>query len=113
MPQMTSSLRPHSRYAEHVCGLRVFWIRDLADNLATEMKGAAADAGSWAVFSGPRDEFDGKGVCGSPEGIHGIVERGREQADNDAPKPSMQSFHPKPAGARLYANALEQTLQGR
>ncbi|MER6385436.1 SGNH/GDSL hydrolase family protein [Streptomyces sp. NPDC001250] len=89
------------------------WIRSVADTLATEMKGATQDAGSWAAFSDPRDEFDGKGVCGNPESIHGIVETGREQADNDAPAPSMQSFHPKPAGARLYADALEQTLQGK
>ncbi|MFJ7077670.1 hypothetical protein [Streptomyces sp. NPDC098781] len=89
------------------------WVRTLADNLATEMKGATEDAGSWAAFSDPRDEFDGKAICGSPEGIHGIVETGREQADNESPVPSMQSFHPKPAGARLYADALEHTLQGK
>jgi hypothetical protein len=89
-----------------------YWVRNLADTLATEMKGATQDAGPWAVFSDPRDEFDGKGVCGNPENIHGIVVTGREQADNDAPAPSMQSFHRKPAGARLYADALEQTLQG-
>ncbi|MDX3388252.1 hypothetical protein PV682_43480 [Streptomyces niveiscabiei] len=89
------------------------WVRTLSDNLATEMKGAASDAGTWAVFSDPRDEFDGKAICGSPESIHGIVMTGRENADNDAPAPSMQSFHPKPAGARLYADALEQTLQGK
>ncbi|MEU8591292.1 hypothetical protein AB0C59_30460 [Streptomyces sp. NPDC048664] len=89
------------------------WIHTVADTLATEMKAATQDAGSWAVFSDPRDEFDGKGSCGNPESIHGIVETGREQADSDAPAPSMQSFHPKPTGARLYADALEQTLQGK
>ncbi|MGH4035221.1 SGNH/GDSL hydrolase family protein [Actinomycetota bacterium Odt1-20B] len=89
------------------------WVRTLADTLTTEMNGATQDAGSWAVFSDPRDEFDGKAICGNPESIHGIVETGREQADNDAPAPSMQSFHPKPAGARLYADALEHTLQGK
>lgn len=87
------------------------WIRTVADTLATEMNGATQDAGSWAVFSDPRDEFDGKGVSGNPENIHGIVETGREHADKDAPNPSMQSFHPNPAGARLYADALEHTLQ--
>ncbi|MFE3187117.1 SGNH/GDSL hydrolase family protein [Streptomyces violascens] len=89
------------------------WIRDLADNLATEMKGATQDAGPWSVFFDPRDNFDGKAICGAPESIHGIVEQGREQADNDAPAPSMQSFHPKPAGARLYADTLEQTLRAK
>ncbi|MER5727873.1 SGNH/GDSL hydrolase family protein [Streptomyces sp. NPDC002138] len=89
------------------------WVRSLADTLATEMKGATQDSGSWAVFSDPRSNFDAKAICGGPEGIHGIVMTGRERADNDPPLPSMQSFHPKPAGARLYADALEQTLQGK
>ncbi|WP_234376993.1 RNaseH domain-containing protein [Streptomyces sp. TP-A0356] len=74
------------------------WVRTLADGLATDMKGATQDAGSWAVFSDPRDDFDGKAVCGDPESIHGIVVTGREQADHDAPSPSMRSFHPKPQG---------------
>lgn len=87
------------------------WVRSLADTLATEMKGATQDAGAWAVFSDPRNTFDGKAACGDPEGIHALVETGREQADNEAPNPSMQSFHPKPAGARLYADTLEQTLR--
>ncbi|MFI8933320.1 hypothetical protein ACIG3E_37355 [Streptomyces sp. NPDC053474] len=85
----------------------------VADTLATEMKGAASDAGSWAFFSDPRDEFAGKAICGAPETVHGIVMTGRSQADNDPPAPSMQSFHPKPAGARLYADSLEHTLQGK
>ncbi|MFH8409587.1 SGNH/GDSL hydrolase family protein [Streptomyces sp. NPDC018019] len=89
------------------------WLNVMADNLAAEMKGAAQDAGSWAVFSDPRDEFDGKTICGSPETVHGIVMTGRSKADADLPNASMQSFHPKPAGARLYADSLEHTLQGK
>ncbi|MDC0773043.1 GDSL-type esterase/lipase family protein [Streptomyces sp. HD] len=88
------------------------WVRSLADNLATEMKGATQDAGSWVVFSDPRDRFDGKAACGSPETINAIVENGREKADEEFPNASMQSFHPKIAGARLYADNLEQTLRG-
>ncbi|KOU80755.1 hypothetical protein ADK94_28275 [Streptomyces sp. XY593] len=89
------------------------WVRTVADTLATEMKGAAQDVGSWAVFSDPRGTFDTKAICGSPETVHGIVMTGREQADEELPKPSMQSFHPKPAGARIYADTLEQTLSGK
>ncbi|MEU7108714.1 hypothetical protein ABZ951_27255 [Streptomyces sp. NPDC046215] len=44
--------------------------------------------------------------------MHGIVTSGRPQADGDSPT-SMQSFHPKPAGARLYADSLEHTLAGK
>ncbi|MFE9931272.1 SGNH/GDSL hydrolase family protein [Streptomyces sp. NPDC005533] len=89
------------------------WIRTVADTLADEMKGATQDAGTWTVFSDPRKNFDTKAICGSPETIHGIVATGREQADADLPNPSMQSFHPKPAGARIYADTLEQTLNGK
>ena len=88
------------------------WVVTLGNTLDAEMEGAAEDAGSWAVFSDPRDEFVGQGICGDPESIHGIVETGREQVDAEAPLPSMQSFHPKPVGASLYANSLEHTLQG-
>ncbi|MBO3681916.1 hypothetical protein [Streptomyces sp. NEAU-YJ-81] len=52
-----------------------------------------------------------KSVCGDPESVHGVVISGQAQADNDLPKPSIQSFHPKPAGARLYADSLEKTLK--
>ncbi|MDH6126021.1 hypothetical protein P3T39_002978 [Kitasatospora sp. GP82] len=38
---------------------------------------------------------------------------GFAKADNELPNPSMKSFHPKTAGARLYANVLERTLQGK
>ncbi|MFI7409026.1 GDSL-type esterase/lipase family protein [Streptomyces sp. NPDC049627] len=88
------------------------FINKVADVLADEMKGAAADAGAYAVFSDPRDEFAGKAICGDPESVHGIVMNGRSEADADGPAPSMQSFHPKPAGARLYADSLEHTLRG-
>lgn len=97
------------------------WLNELADTLANEMQGAVADANSKydtkAVFSDPRDEFAGKAICGDPETVHGIVLSGHSKADNrDAEwlpgnvAPSMKSFHPKVAGARLYADALEHTL---
>lgn len=92
------------------------WLNTVADTLATEMKGAVDDAnskyGAKSVFSDPRAAFAGKAICGDPESVHGIVMTGRSQADNDVPAPSMQSFHPKPAGARLYADSLESTLKG-
>ncbi|MFF7747956.1 hypothetical protein ACFZCP_01635 [Streptomyces sp. NPDC007971] len=88
------------------------WVRTVADNLATEMKGAAEeDGGTWAVFADPRDNFDGKAACGSPETINALVENGREKADSESPNPSMQSLHPKIAGARIYADTLEQKLR--
>ncbi|MFD8691829.1 SGNH/GDSL hydrolase family protein [Streptomyces sp. NPDC059651] len=97
------------------------WLNDLADLLVTEMQGAVSDANSQysanAVFSDPRDEFAGKAICGDPETVHGIVLSGHAKADNrdwdwlpGNLKPSMKSFHPKIAGARLYADALQNSL---
>lgn len=89
------------------------WLNSLAGTLATEMQGAVSDAnsqyGANAVFSDPRDEFAGKAICGDPEDVHGVVMTGHSQADS-SPQ-SMKSFHPKISGARLYADALEHTLQ--
>ncbi|MEU5345657.1 NocE [Streptomyces sp. NPDC020766] len=99
------------------------WLNEMADNVATEMKGAVADANSRynanAVFSDPRDEFAGKAICGDPETIHGVVLSGHSKADNrdvdwlpGNVAPSMKSFHPKVAGARVFADSLEHTLAG-
>ncbi|MFF4761079.1 SGNH/GDSL hydrolase family protein [Streptomyces sp. NPDC001292] len=90
------------------------WLNEMADVVATEMKGAVDDANRLynanAVFSDPRDEFAGKAVCGDPESVHGLVLSNHSKAD-DSPH-SMKSFHPKVAGAGLYAVALEHTLAG-
>lgn len=99
------------------------WLNEMADDVAGEMAGAVADANSQysvnAVFSDPRDEFAGKAICGDPESIHGIVLSGHSRADNRDVEwlpgnvaPSMKSFHPKVAGARLFADSLEHTLAG-
>lgn len=90
------------------------WLNQLADVVATEMAGAVDDAnryhGTDAVFSDPRDEFAGKGICGDPEGLHGIILTGHSEADSHPV--SMKSFHPTVLGARLYADSLEATLNG-
>ncbi|MEU7056895.1 SGNH/GDSL hydrolase family protein [Streptomyces sp. NPDC046197] len=99
------------------------WLNSMADTVATEMKGAVDDANAQynanAVFSDPRDEFAGKAICGDPEDVNGIVLSGHSKADNRDWKwlpgnvaPSMKSFHPKIAGAGLYALALQHTLAG-
>ncbi|MFE2974176.1 GDSL-type esterase/lipase family protein [Streptomyces sp. NPDC059258] len=85
------------------------WLNgEVAPKLSQEMKAAATSVG--ATFVDPTPDFQGKAICGDPESIHGIVTDGRSEADNDAPSPSMKSFHPKISGARLYANALERAL---
>ncbi|WP_051795863.1 SGNH/GDSL hydrolase family protein [Streptomyces sp. NRRL S-87] len=90
------------------------WLTKVADTLAAEMKGATQDAGTWAVFSDPRDEFGNNTICGNPETVHNIVKTGLSKADNTGVlEVGMASFHPKPAGARRYADSLEHTLQGK
>lgn len=94
------------------------WLNNVADTLAAEMKGAVDDAnaahGTQAVFADPRTAFAGKAICGDPESVHGIVLNGKSQADSEGTlEPSMQSFHPKPAGARLYVDALEDALKNQ
>ncbi|MGW4196173.1 SGNH/GDSL hydrolase family protein [Streptomyces sp. NPDC005004] len=98
------------------------WLGDTAGTLASAMKGAVEDVkaqGVSAWFSNPADDFAGKGVCGDPEHIHGIV---KTLTASDKPVKdwpilkdyglSAQSFHPKIGGARLYANSLERTMAG-
>ncbi|GAB2938695.1 golvesin C-terminal-like domain-containing protein [Streptomyces sundarbansensis] len=90
------------------------WLDELADVVATELAGAVDDAnryhGTDAVFSDPREEFAGRGICGDPEGLNGIIVTGHSEADS---RPvSMKSFHPNVLGARLYADSLEDTLNG-
>lgn len=60
-----------------------------------------------------------KGICGSPEAIHGLVGTLTESDNPIKDWPglssyglSAQSFHPKIAGARLYADRLQATMAG-
>ncbi|MFI1377250.1 SGNH/GDSL hydrolase family protein [Streptomyces longwoodensis] len=95
------------------------WLNGVADYLAREMfdvtyvlRNEGIDAG----YANPQAFFYGKAICGNPETIHGIV---TDLTKSDEPKIdwpfftiglSAQSFHPKIAGARLYADALEEAL---
>ncbi|MDN3297597.1 GDSL-type esterase/lipase family protein [Streptomyces ficellus] len=84
------------------------WLNEMGDVVATEMKGAVSDAGSYAVFADPRSAFAGQAICGDPETIHGITLTGHSKADT---KPiSMKSFHPKVSGTAHYAKAFQDAL---
>ncbi|MFF4296436.1 NocE [Streptomyces vinaceus] len=97
------------------------WLNSIGETLLQEMDGAAADARAQGVkvwFSNPKEAFKGQAICGSPETVHGVV---TDLVESDTPNiidsglvklgSSAQSFHPKIAGARHYADALEQTLR--
>jgi hypothetical protein len=62
------------------------------------------------VFADPRSDFAGKGVCGIPESIHGIVLDKTPGEDSESPI-SQQSFHPKQSGALLYRDTFERALR--
>lgn len=84
------------------------WLNEMGDVVATEMKGAVSDTGSYAVFADPRAAFAGQAICGDPETIHGIVLTGHSNADTTGT--SMKSFHPKVSGTAHYAKAFEDAL---
>ncbi|MFF5408556.1 hypothetical protein ACFY8K_37645 [Streptomyces misionensis] len=95
------------------------WLNGVADYLAQTMFETADLVRKHGVdvgYANPQAFFYGKAVCGDPESIHGIV---TDLTDSDIPKIdwpffqlglSAQSFHPKIAGARLYADTLEAVL---
>ncbi|WP_241741006.1 SGNH/GDSL hydrolase family protein [Streptomyces sp. L2] len=98
------------------------WLNNTAGTLATAMQAAVDDVnqqGQFAWYSNPATDFAGKGVCGDPEQVHGIV---KTLTTSDNPLRdwpilrnyglSAESFHPKIGGARLYANALERVMAG-
>ncbi|MFJ3176337.1 SGNH/GDSL hydrolase family protein [Streptomyces roseus] len=96
------------------------WLNSIGDLLLSEMNAAVEEAkgqGVKAWFSNPKEKFAKKAICGDPESIHAFVndfvESDTPQIDTDLIKlgTSAQSFHPKIAGARLYADTLEQTLR--
>ncbi|MEU7137105.1 SGNH/GDSL hydrolase family protein [Streptomyces sp. NPDC046261] len=97
------------------------WLNEMGDLLAEQMESAATTSKPGVAkkvwFTNPKEQFKGKGICGDPESIHGIVTDltpGDEPAKSWGPLNfgiSAQSFHPKLAGARLYADALEATFR--
>ncbi|MFD6552755.1 hypothetical protein [Streptomyces sp. NPDC058398] len=97
------------------------WLDGTADVLTAAMRKAVDDVAAKGVavrFSDPTADFAGKGVCGSPEQVHGIVKTlvQSDQPLDDWPVLkdyglSAQSFHPKIGGARLYADSLQRTLR--
>ncbi|MGW3836348.1 SGNH/GDSL hydrolase family protein [Streptomyces microflavus] len=84
------------------------WLNEMSDLVASEMRGAVSDTGSYAVFADPRAAFAGQAICGDPETVHGIVLTGHSQADDVGP--SMKSFHPKVSGTAHYARAFQEAL---
>ncbi|MFE6056826.1 SGNH/GDSL hydrolase family protein [Kitasatospora sp. NPDC056446] len=91
------------------------WLNGIGDLLDEQLR-AAADTVSrnqlaTVVFADPRSAFQGKGVCGDPEGIHGLVGQRTDGDEPPALAPSQQSFHPNPTGVRLYAGVFNDAVR--
>jgi hypothetical protein len=91
------------------------WINSMADLMASEQQTVvqqAQAAGVPATFADPRTAFDGKGVCGSPEDISGILLfDAKSPGEPSATPQSQQSFHPTPDGTTVYANVFDTALR--
>ncbi|MEO6088665.1 MAG: hypothetical protein ABIQ18_36700 [Umezawaea sp.] len=88
------------------------WLGEMGVLMNMQLQAAVntvAAEGARIRFSDPTPDFDGKGVCGDPELIHGVVVT---HTPGDPPNQpvSAQSFHPKIEGAQAYSNALTRTL---
>ncbi|MFE5795742.1 GDSL-type esterase/lipase family protein [Streptomyces sp. NPDC056503] len=86
------------------------WLNStLAPRLTDRMRQAAQETG--AVFVNPDAYFADRRICDADAALWGLEFADRARADEtEARKPSMKSFHPKTAGAALYARALEHGL---
>jgi hypothetical protein len=93
------------------------WLNDLTLNVMRPMEQAVATSltasGTQVMFGDPAADFEGKGICGNPEHIRGIVE---DTTYGDRPKtlglypPSNQSFHPNTDGTTDYASTAKRIL---
>jgi hypothetical protein len=101
------------------------WLAEMADLLAAKMGEAVADVraeGIAAWFANPIGRFAGKGICGDPETIHGLVltllpgENGPlpdwlPESWNKFGK-SIETCHPKIEGATIYAEVMNDVTRG-
>ncbi|MFG3554804.1 hypothetical protein ACGGAQ_10450 [Micromonospora sp. NPDC047557] len=93
------------------------WMNQLAVELSDvlrEVAVAANSAGGRVKFADPilNGDFEGQGVCGNPETIHGIVVAKTAGEDHSkTTNPSQQTFHPKISGATNYARVLNRELR--
>jgi hypothetical protein len=94
------------------------WMNQMADVLATAMQDAVTPHAAYARFADPRPDFDGVGVCATPnEAINAVVLGPTPGEVPLAPPPfaswgpSAQSFHPKKLGTSQYAVTLTRALR--
>ncbi|MGZ3144804.1 golvesin C-terminal-like domain-containing protein [Lentzea chajnantorensis] len=96
------------------------WLNDMGRKLNEQLEAAVRNSASRGVnvrFSNPQQDFMGKGLCGAPENIHGVV---TDLTPGDNPEfeywpgkgiVSAQGLHPTIEGAALYAQIVTRTLR--
>jgi hypothetical protein len=70
---------------------------------------AVNNYGMKVAYGSPFADFEGKGVCGSPQDIHGVVTQ-PSASEGLLTIASQQSFHPTIGGAGDYAHTATTTL---
>ena len=90
------------------------WLEATGVDLDNHLLTATVRADALGVpvwFSDPTNEFAGRGVCGNPESINGIIlDKTPGDLPGLIPPQSQQSFHPKNDGTTLYAASLNETI---
>ncbi|CRK58200.1 FIG00484733: hypothetical protein [Alloactinosynnema sp. L-07] len=99
------------------------WINDSTDyldnQLSNKVSALALELNAPITIADPRQEFEGKAVCGDPESLHSFVvtrTEGESPLRDDIPEPfdtiraSQQTFHPNLAGTPLFATVLNRTF---
>lgn len=100
-------LAPHTLNHEEVQ-----FLDQMADLLAQKMRELVErlDDTMPVTFSDSRAAFMDKGVCGNPEGIHGVITSKTPGEDPDVPI-SQQSFHPNMTGTTYFSSTFTSTLR--
>jgi hypothetical protein len=97
--------------APSMTGVNIDWLRDIAIDLRDHLVGLVQPPPLFAhtVAGLPMPYFEGKGVCGNPEAIGGLITT-LTPGEPPGQLASQQSFHPNMLGTSLYAQAFEEAL---
>ncbi|KOU24262.1 hypothetical protein ADK52_14350 [Streptomyces sp. WM6372] len=96
------------------------WVNEsteyLDNQLSSKVSALALELNAPITIADPRQDLEGKAVCGDPAGLHGFTMTRTEGETPMLPepfdriRPSQQTFHPNREGTPLFANALNRTL---
>lgn len=95
----------------------VDWLREILTGVTPSVMRSIVSTlrseGASIEYADPVSDFAGRGICGDPEHIRGVVQ---DTTEGDKPKkagvwpPSAQSFHPNVDGTSDYASAARRAI---